>query len=191
MGGGRSWEWRRWERCWSGGAWTRLRCGEGCTAPTRRERERWHAVWLLAQGWTAAAVGRALERDAHTIGQWAKAFAEGGLKALVFEQTGGSPRVGRGATRRAESGGAAIAVAGGHRTVQLELEGGAPVCAGPLRVGAEPEQLSELSAPAGVCAEAAQEAVGQGGPSAAGSFREEVCGIEGDGGTDGNQEILC
>ena len=25
-------------------------------APTLRERERWHAVWLLAQGWTAAAV---------------------------------------------------------------------------------------------------------------------------------------
>ena len=21
-------------------------------APTPRERERWHAVWLLAQGWT-------------------------------------------------------------------------------------------------------------------------------------------
>ena len=44
---------------------------------TPRERERWHAVWLLAQGWTAAAVGRALERDAHTIGQWGRAFAEG------------------------------------------------------------------------------------------------------------------
>ena len=37
-------------------------------APTPRERERWHAMWLLMQGWTAAAVGRALERDAHTIG---------------------------------------------------------------------------------------------------------------------------
>ena len=22
-------------------------------APTPRERERWHAIWLLAQGWTA------------------------------------------------------------------------------------------------------------------------------------------
>ena len=60
-------------------------------ASTPRERERWHAIWLLAQGWTAAAVGRALERDAHTIGQWATAFAEGGPKALVFEQTGSSP----------------------------------------------------------------------------------------------------
>ena len=38
-----------------------------------------------------AAVGRALERDAHTVGQWAQACAEGGPKGLVFEQTGGSP----------------------------------------------------------------------------------------------------
>ena len=36
-------------------------------APTPQERERWHAPWLLAQGWTAAAVAQALERDAHTI----------------------------------------------------------------------------------------------------------------------------
>ena len=27
-------------------------------APTPRERERWHAVWLLAQGWTASAGGQ-------------------------------------------------------------------------------------------------------------------------------------
>ena len=59
--------------------------------PRERERERWHAVWLLAQGWTAAAVAQALERDAYTIGQWAKALAEGGAKALVFEQADGSP----------------------------------------------------------------------------------------------------
>ena len=128
-------------------------------APTPRERERWHAVWLLAQGW-AAAVGRALERDAHTVGQWARAFAEGGPKGLVFDQTGGSPRVGRGATSRVEGGGAAITVAGRYPAVQLELEGSASVCNGTLRVGAEPEQLSQLSrvehgtgsAPVGVCA---------------------------------------
>ena len=124
-------------------------------APTPRERERWHAVWLLAQGWTAAAVGRALARDAHTVGQWAQAFAEGGPKGLVFEQTGGSPRVGRGATRGVEGSGAGVAVAGGHRAVQLELEGVASVCNGAFRVGAEPESAiggSELPAPVGVCA---------------------------------------
>ena len=49
-------------------------------APTPRERERWHALWLLCRG-----------RDAHTIGRWAAAFGEGGPAALIFEQTGGSP----------------------------------------------------------------------------------------------------
>ena len=60
-------------------------------APTPRERERWYAVLLLAQGLTAAATAEALERDPHTIGRWAAAFGEGGPAALIFEQTGGSP----------------------------------------------------------------------------------------------------
>ena len=60
-------------------------------APTPRERERWHAVWLLAQGWPASRVAESLGRDPHTIGEWQKAFVEGGGAALVFEQTGGAP----------------------------------------------------------------------------------------------------
>ena len=79
-------------------------------APTPRERERWYAILLLAQGWTAAAIlagsacqnavasalsrrslAEMLERDPHTIGRWASAFGEGGPRALIFEQTGGSP----------------------------------------------------------------------------------------------------
>ena len=44
-------------------------------APTPRERERWHALWLLAQGWSANKV--AFDRD--------------GPAALAFEQTGGPP----------------------------------------------------------------------------------------------------
>ena len=60
-------------------------------APTPRERERWYAMLLLAQGWTAAATAEALERDPHTIGRWVSAFGEGGPRALIFEQTGGSP----------------------------------------------------------------------------------------------------
>ena len=32
-------------------------------APTPRERERWYAILLLAQGWTATATAEALERD--------------------------------------------------------------------------------------------------------------------------------
>ena len=42
-------------------------------APTAREREHWHAMWLLARGWSAAQVAEALERDAHTIGDWLEA----------------------------------------------------------------------------------------------------------------------
>ena len=61
-------------------------------APRPRERERWYAIVLLAQGLTAAATAEALERDPHTIGRWASAFGAGGPAALIFEQTGGSPR---------------------------------------------------------------------------------------------------
>jgi transposase len=46
-------------------------------AKTPRERERWHALWLLSRGWPAAQVAQALERDAHTIGEWLTAFARG------------------------------------------------------------------------------------------------------------------
>jgi len=60
-------------------------------AETPRERERWHALWLLARGWSQAQVATALERDAHTIGAWVTAFDAAGPASLVFEQTGGSP----------------------------------------------------------------------------------------------------
>ena len=46
-------------------------------APTPRERERWYAILLLAQGLTAAATADVPERDPHTIGRWASAFGEG------------------------------------------------------------------------------------------------------------------
>src|SRR5215213_4842569 len=60
-------------------------------APTPRERERWHALWLVAQGWSANKVADLLERDAHTIGGWLAAFERDGPAALAFEQTGGPP----------------------------------------------------------------------------------------------------
>lgn len=59
--------------------------------PTARERERWHAVWLVSQGWSAAKVARALGRDPHTIGTWLESFRTHGPAGIVFEQTGGSP----------------------------------------------------------------------------------------------------
>ena len=60
-------------------------------APTPRERERWHALWLLAEGWSAAQVADALERDPHTIGEWWATFRQAGPAGLQFEHTGGSP----------------------------------------------------------------------------------------------------
>jgi len=60
-------------------------------APTARERERWHAMWLLAQGWSGAQVAEALERDAHTIGDWQEELRQKGPSGLAFEQTGGPP----------------------------------------------------------------------------------------------------
>jgi transposase len=60
-------------------------------APTPRERERWHALWLLARGWTAAEVAAALERDPHTIGEWQARFCRDGPASLTVEGSGGSP----------------------------------------------------------------------------------------------------
>ena len=60
-------------------------------ASTPRERERWHALWLWSRGWSRAQVAEALDREAHTIGEWVDGFRERGPEGLVFEQTGGAP----------------------------------------------------------------------------------------------------
>ena len=121
-------------------------------APTSRERERWYAMLMLAQGWTASTTAETLERDPHTIGRWAAAFGEGGPAALIFEQTGGSPpRSRQGAAEGVEGSGTGVARQIGHRVSQLELEGGPAVCAGRLGHRVEPQQLLELPAPFGVC----------------------------------------
>ena len=133
-------------------------------APTPRERERWHAIWLLAQGWTAVAVAvaEALERDPHTIGRWASAFGEGDPEALIFEQTGGSPRPRLDTAGGVEKSGATAAVIIGPGTGQLVLAGGAAVCMGAVRPQPESQQLPELAAPVGIQLQASQEALGQG-----------------------------
>ena len=60
-------------------------------ARTPRERERWHALWLLAQGWSAADVAVVLERDPHTIGAWRAGFCRDGPASITFQHSGGSP----------------------------------------------------------------------------------------------------
>jgi hypothetical protein len=60
-------------------------------APTPRERERWHALWLALQGWPTVRVAEALGRTPPTVGEWLAAFCREGPTALAFVQTGGSP----------------------------------------------------------------------------------------------------
>jgi anti-sigma-K factor RskA len=60
-------------------------------APTPRERERWHALWLTLRGWPVAQVAGALGRDPHTVGGWLAAVRRDGPAALTFTHTGGSP----------------------------------------------------------------------------------------------------
>lgn len=60
-------------------------------ASTPRERERWHAVWLLVRGWSEAEVAEALERDVRTIADWTADFEQQGPTGMSFEQSGGSP----------------------------------------------------------------------------------------------------
>ncbi len=65
------------EEWWMGNKYVRRRM---ILAPTPRERERGHALWLLTQGWTASATAEALERDPHTTGRWVDTFGEGVIK---------------------------------------------------------------------------------------------------------------
>src|SRR3712207_908069 len=84
-------------------------------APTPRERERWHALWLWARGWSAVQVAEALDRDPHTIGEWLAAFDRSGPAALTFTHTGGSPRPRRGRADRIEGRRPGIAPRGRDR----------------------------------------------------------------------------
>ena len=68
-------------------------------APSPRERERWHALWLVARGWSAARVAEALERGPHTVGEWLAEFGRVGPAGVAFAQTGGSPPPSTGRSR--------------------------------------------------------------------------------------------
>jgi len=60
-------------------------------APRAREWECWHALWLLTQGWTQEHVAQALDRDAHTIGNWLEAFRQRGPAGLQSDSHGAPP----------------------------------------------------------------------------------------------------
>ena len=85
------------------------------------------------------------------------------------------PRDRRSAADRTEGSAAGGSSKGWPRLGQLELEGGAQICAGTLRGLPKPQQLPELPAPLGICAETAQEASAQSRRSQAGDLRGGVC----------------
>jgi transposase len=60
-------------------------------ASSERERERWHAIWLMAKGWTVTEVAEELDRDPHTVSDWLENFRRHGPVGLTFEQSGGAP----------------------------------------------------------------------------------------------------
>ena len=132
-------------------------------APTPRERERWYAVLLLAQGWTAAATAETLERDPHTIGRWASAFGEGGACSPDIRADRWFPPALDQAQQEelkeavqqppASSG---IGMANWYWKVVRRFAS--------ERLGIELSRssLPELDAPLGICLQAAQEAVAQG-----------------------------
>jgi transposase len=70
------------------------------TAPQARERERWHALWLLGQGWTQEHIAQALGHDAHTIGHWIEGFRQRGPSSLQETAHGGAPPPSRTTNKR-------------------------------------------------------------------------------------------
>ena len=169
-----------WERAWGSDGCERYgpvsrTMGDGCAgrapamilAPVPRERERWYALWLLTQGWTAQATAEALERDPHTIGTVVGRLRRGWAHSLDIRAVRwcppalGSGAAG-GAAGGAERGGAGVARQLRHGTGQLELESGLPVRLRALRYQPEPQHLPQLSAPAGILLQTPQETAAQG-----------------------------
>ena len=126
-----------------------FRCAQVSDSVTHPRGTGTLTVWLLAQGWTATAIAEAPERHPRPIGRWASAFGEGSLRRpWRLSRRGRPPRPGRGEAGRVEGGSTGIARDGGHRLGQRELEDGPSVCIRALRHQREPQQLSELPAPA-------------------------------------------
>ena len=83
-------------------------------APTPRERERWHGLWLLAQGWSATQVAEALERESLIPSEtgWTT-FAKAGPKVWSLSRLGVPPRLEPRSTEPTEVCGAKSAWGGG------------------------------------------------------------------------------
>ena len=80
---------------WNNGKWkSRILRRRMILAPTcQGSGSQWYAILLLAQGWRASATAAYLldKGPSHHRTMERAAFGEGGPRALIFEQTGGSP----------------------------------------------------------------------------------------------------
>ena len=113
-------------------------------APTPRERERWHALWLLVQGWTAVAVAEALGRDAMPLAGGLPSSARAVRGRWPSSSRVVPPRDRQSAADRTEGSGAGVSSKGWPRLGQLELEGGAQICAGTFRGLPKPQSTEEV-----------------------------------------------
>ena len=144
-------------------------------------------------GWSAAAVGQALEQDAHTIGQWAQAFSEGDPRRWFLNRPVVPPALD--VEQRAELKSAVQQLPSltgiglsnwnwkGVRQFVADRIGLALSRSPPL---ADLNYLHRL----GFLLKRPKKRLFKADP-VRGSFRGTVCGADGDGATDGDQGILC
>jgi len=60
-------------------------------APHRRTRERFAALYAVAQGTHATQVARQLLREDETVHRWVHSYNRQGPQALIFKRPGGRP----------------------------------------------------------------------------------------------------
>ena len=119
-------------------------CAGGRLWTTPRERVRWQAIWLLAQGWDGL-------RDSGGSGKgppyhWPEGWGLwlGWTRGFDFRADLRFPRPWGGAAGGVERGGTTAAVSIRHGNGQLVFEGGSAVRPGTVWNRFEPEQLPEL-----------------------------------------------
>src|SRR5512140_690650 len=88
--------------------------------------------------------------------------SEAARRVWPLSKPGAPPRPQRGPTGPVEGGCASGTRSSGHRPGELELESGTRVRSAAFQPRAGAQQLSELPAPFGLCAEAPEEAAGEG-----------------------------
>ena len=140
-------------------------------APTLRERERWYAILLLAEGWTAAATAEALERDPHHR-QMGRRLRRGRAHSLDFRAVGGEPpALGEGQQAELRAAVPELPTESDIELANWNWRAVRQFVRERFGISPEPQRWRELPPPFGVCPETPPEASGPGGPCQAGILR--------------------